>query len=585
MGHHTNRMPSIPQWCSDQLHDLLGFTDTSLAKYLVSVAKKARNSADIMAVLAEGNVKASESQKKNFADQLLARVQAGTAVGGTPEESRRTNADWVKKASAYDLVDMEDKDEKKLKKVKKQAKKEKKDALKRKRQYRKENGSSEEEEESGGVERYRRTLQEREERRLKEVTPEEQAELDREQDIKERDELVQRMLDRDQSKTKQKVKSEDVQKDDEAFQKRVQMEEQLIRGEKVVDEAGREVTEDRLREESRRIYLKKREEREIALLRQELEDEQELFEGARLTDAERKRIELSKRILSMVDEREGGKDEKNDGFYRLPDELNEKASKAQQDQELLTSRYVEPKHEKSEQELWEQSQTQKAAGSRKKKANKADSYELVFEEKIDFVMQESTKGYDKRSKNVKQEPKVSMVSTAVTEHEKILAGRKKLPVFAYREEFLAAVKENKVLILVGETGSGKTTQIPQYLHEIGYSELGKIGCTQPRRVAAMSVAARVAQEMNVRLGQEVGYSIRFENCTSQKTILEYMTDGMLLRQILTEPDLSSFSCMVIDEAHERTLHTDILFGLLKDIVRFRDDLKVIVSSATLGKFD
>ena len=87
--------------------------------------------------------------------------------------------------------------------------------------------------------------------------------------------------------------------------------------------------------------------------------------------------------------------------------------------------------------------------------------------------------------------------------------------------------------------------------------------------------------MNVKLGHEVGYSIRFENCTSRKTIIQYMTDGMLLREILTEPDLASYSCMVIDEAHERTLHTDILFGLVKDIVRFRDDLKLIISSATL----
>lgn len=97
----------------------------------------------------------------------------------------------------------------------------------------------------------------------------------------------------------------------------------------------------------------------------------------------------------------------------------------------------------------------------------------------------------------------------------------------------------------------------------------------------MSVAARVAQEMNVRLGKEVGYSIRFENCTSDVTRIQYMTDGMLLREILTEPDLASYSCMIIDEAHERTLHSDILFGLVKDIVRFRPDLKLIISSATM----
>lgn len=97
----------------------------------------------------------------------------------------------------------------------------------------------------------------------------------------------------------------------------------------------------------------------------------------------------------------------------------------------------------------------------------------------------------------------------------------------------------------------------------------------------MSVAARVSQEMNVRLGNEVGYSIRFNDCTSDKTMIKYMTDGMLLREFLTEPDLSSYSVMIIDEAHERSLHTDILLGLIKDIARFREDLKVIISSATL----
>nr|NVI75396.1 lethal (2) 37Cb [Cucujiformia] len=100
-------------------------------------------------------------------------------------------------------------------------------------------------------------------------------------------------------------------------------------------------------------------------------------------------------------------------------------------------------------------------------------------------------------------------------------------------------------------------------------------------VAAMSVAARVAQEMNVKLGNDVGYSIRFEDCTSERTIIKYMTDGTLHREFLSEPDLQSYSVMIIDEAHERTLHTDILFGLVKDITRFRSDLKLLISSATL----
>ena len=165
--------------------------------------------------------------------------------------------------------------------------------------------------------------------------------------------------------------------------------------------------------------------------------------------------------------------------------------------------------------------------------------------------------------------------------ESLALERSLLPIYPYRDELLSAVAEHQILIIVAETGAGKTTQIPQYLHEAGYSQMGKIGCTQPRRVAAMSVAARVAQEMHVKLGNEVGYSIRFEDCTSDKTIIKYMTDGMLLREFLGEPDLGSYSVMIIDEAHERTLHTDVLFGLVKDIARFRPDLKLLISSATL----
>ena len=126
------------------------------------------------------------------------------------------------------------------------------------------------------------------------------------------------------------------------------------------------------------------------------------------------------------------------------------------------------------------------------------------------------------------------------ERKKINDQRKSLPVYPFREEFLKAIRDNQVLVIVGETGSGKTTQLPQYLHEVGYTKKGMIGITQPRRVAAMSVAARVATEMNVKLGHEVGYSIRFEDCTSDRTIMKYMTDGILLREFLTEPTLNSY---------------------------------------------
>uniref|UniRef100_A0A8D2PRI1 RNA helicase n=1 Tax=Zosterops lateralis melanops TaxID=1220523 RepID=A0A8D2PRI1_ZOSLA len=176
------------------------------------------------------------------------------------------------------------------------------------------------------------------------------------------------------------------------------------------------------------------------------------------------------------------------------------------------------------------------------------------------------------------------VPEAERRRQSLQDSRRSLPIFPFRDELVAAVAQHQILVIEGETGSGKTTQIPQYLHEevTGYTRGGmKIGVTQPRRVAAMSVAARVAVEMGTKLGNEVGYSIRFEDCTSERTVLKYMTDGMLLREFLTEPDLASYSVIMVDEAHERTLHTDVLFGLIKDIARFRPRLKVLVASATL----
>ncbi|GAA5971353.1 hypothetical protein JCM8115_003473 [Rhodotorula mucilaginosa] len=160
--------------------------------------------------------------------------------------------------------------------------------------------------------------------------------------------------------------------------------------------------------------------------------------------------------------------------------------------------------------------------------------------------------------------------------------RQYLPAFASREALLKIVRENQVVVVIGETGSGKTTQLTQFLHEEGYSNYGLIGCTQPRRVAAMSVAQRVSEEMEVELGAEVGYSIRFEDCTSEKTVIKYMTDGVMLRESLNEGDLDRYSVIILDEAHERSLNTDILMGLLRKILSRRRDLKLIVTSATMN---
>jgi pre-mRNA-splicing factor ATP-dependent RNA helicase DHX38/PRP16 len=197
---------------------------------------------------------------------------------------------------------------------------------------------------------------------------------------------------------------------------------------------------------------------------------------------------------------------------------------------------------------------------------------------------DSADEYTKESKFADAMRAISQTKSAASEFARtktIRQQREFLPVFRCRSEFLQIVDENQIVVVIGETGSGKTTQLTQYLHEHGYTRNGKIGCTQPRRVAAMSVAARVAQEMGVELGQEVGYAIRFEDCTSDKTMIKYMTDGVLLRESLRESDLDGYSAIVMDEAHERSLHTDVLFGILRQILSRRRDLRLIVTSATM----
>ncbi|RYP27298.1 hypothetical protein DL768_011284 [Monosporascus sp. mg162] len=187
-------------------------------------------------------------------------------------------------------------------------------------------------------------------------------------------------------------------------------------------------------------------------------------------------------------------------------------------------------------------------------------------------------GGNKFSEHMKKNDGASSFSQSKTLREQ----REFLPAFAVREDLLRVIRDNQVVIVVGETGSGKTTQLTQFLHEDGYTKLGMIGCTQPRRVAAMSVAKRVAEEMEVKLGSIVGYAIRFEDCTSKDTVIKYMTDGVLLRESLNEPDLDRYSCVIMDEAHERALNTDVLMGLFNKILQRRRDLKLIVTSATMN---
>ncbi|KAK6841474.1 helicase associated domain-containing protein [Apiospora arundinis] len=400
-------------------------------------------------------------------------------------------------------------------------------------------------------------------------------------DRREADEFAKRLKAKDDGKSKV-VEDRSSGKESKAMEERRRIAD---------DAAARRAAMPDLRERSRQDYLKKREAERLALLRKQVADEQaELRSGARLSDKERAEFAKNLEVLSLAEQRLKI-DDHRDGYYMPEDYITEKGKiDRKKKEEALYKRYVDKDEygqEKfvTEHEEWEREQTQKA----KAQINRAErqyegDYSLVMDEEqyINWSLDSTLAGEGKQLTK-EQQFLDAQIDAAEKKALSIQETRKSLPIAAYRDEFIAAINEYQILVIVGETGSGKTTQLPQYLHEAGFTKDGKkVGCTQPRRVAAMSVAARVAEEMGSKVGNEVGYSIRFEDNTSDKTILKYMTDGMLLREFMTEPDLAGYSALMIDEAHERTVHTDILLALVKDLSRERPDLKLLISSATMN---
>ncbi|KAK4046359.1 hypothetical protein OIV83_006140 [Microbotryomycetes sp. JL201] len=409
-------------------------------------------------------------------------------------------------------------------------------------------------------------------------------ERERLQDLKERDEFAQRMKEREKEKTRNIVEDRSSKNDIESAARRALASDPNALGNALPA----------LRHRSRQAYLGKREQQQLDLLRLEIADDEREFRGVKLTRREREELERKKELLRLAEERLAI-DEGFDG-YQMPDDYENEQGKidSRRKKDVLSARYqdVKPRSRQGKDsefitdlEQYEMEQTAKAqlaTGAMDREAVQ-DEYDFVFDDSVKIAFALDADSKIEGTMSLKDAALQAQIDEAERRAQSIDEVRKSLPVYEWREQFLAAVREYQVVIIEGETGSGKTTQLPQYLHEGGFTKGGlKIGCTQPRRVAAMSVAARVAEEMGCRVGAEVGYSIRFEDCTSDKTVIKYMTDGMLLREFLTEPDLAAYSVMIIDEAHERTLSTDILLGLVKDIARFRPEFRLLISSATLN---
>ncbi|RCI13135.1 hypothetical protein L249_1133 [Ophiocordyceps polyrhachis-furcata BCC 54312] len=395
----------------------------------------------------------------------------------------------------------------------------------------------------------------------------------RQNDVEERDNSAKRPRENDGGK------SHENPRDEEASSRR----------RTAPDTTAREAAIPDLRERSRQEYLSKRETERLALLRRQVADETaELRSGVRLSDREKSEFARNREVLRLAEERLRI-DDHRDAYFMPEDNMLDKPDRTNPG----SASWSENAGDRlTDYQRWERDQTVKA----KSQINRTDrdddddddddKYALMLdpEQYVKWSFDSKIAGEGKMLPQTKEQLLLdARIEAAETKASLIQKTRKSLPVYQYRDQFLAAMEEHQILIIVGETGSGKTTQLPQYLHEAGYTKDGlKVGCTQPRRVAAMSVAARVADELGVKVGNEVGYSIRFEECTSDKTRLKYMTDGMLLREFMVDPKLDGYSVLMIDEAHERTVHTDILLGLVKDLARERRDLKLLISSATMN---
>uniref|UniRef100_A0A8C7JFN0 RNA helicase n=1 Tax=Oncorhynchus kisutch TaxID=8019 RepID=A0A8C7JFN0_ONCKI len=551
-------MANLEQWVSDSLHDILGLSDRYVAQFMIGSARKSSSSQDFVAHLKSTGTIDINQRVIAFAQELYEKIPRKQVVEKPARAIERHVMEIERKNRTYTLLSDSESDGEAVREREKEKKKSKDRGDKRKHLRKREESQSSSEEETPKRETGCSFREEEEEW--------EKEERERVLDLEERDAFAERMKLKDKDKTRNIMERTDKKGYEEA-QKRLKMAEEDHK--KILPE---------LRKESRRNYLSKREAEKLEDLEAEIADEEYLFSTDALTERERKELEYKRNLRDLAkDYKKAGAKEKEErkNRYYMPEE---KRSKRDMELELEM-----PMEGGGEQGRWEEERLKTASlifGAKKEREKglkaEREKYQLILEEDemINFVSSDKSP--------CDNEQYSAALSQAEVQKQSIQEVRRSLPVFPYREDLLLAIQQHQILVIEGETGSGKTTQIPQFLMESGYNDGGmKIGCTQPRRVAAMSVAARVAQEVGVKLGNEVGYSIRFEDCTSERTVLKYMTDGMLLREFLTEPDLASYSVVIIDEAHERTLHTDILFGLIKDIARFRPDLKVLVASATL----
>ena len=413
----------LKAWVADALHAVAGFSSSTAAAYVASLPSRASSRDQLSQLLREADISDS-----NFCDELWQRARGSAGAQTSTQQPRRRRQPLP---------------------------------------------ASNEDDTSKRIEQLREKQKRRTQRTQQVVDPEAQRKdnaLD--EDLEERDALVQRMRERDEQRTRRLEAEQGLSQQEIA--------ELATRG--TVDPLAREDDVKMMRKFARQAYLDKWEAKQLDLLQAEVDQEEQLFGDESLTAEEKQQHELSKKILAMAKDRH--RFQKNDDGYRVPDAYEDRPkdqSLAEARESALNQRYEEEEEPLTEQELWDQEQQRRAGSSRQKKKSRYDvsDEDYVFEDHVDFVRDAMLmKGKDDVKKGKKADLAVPEIERSsrdskklakLTAHEELLAVRKKLPVYAYREEFLEAVQDNQVLIVVGETGSGKTTQLPQ-------SDLGVPSC-------------------------------------------------------------------------------------------------------------
>ncbi|CAK9147996.1 unnamed protein product [Ilex paraguariensis] len=467
----------IKTWVSDKLMSLLGYSHPNLVQYAISLSRKASSPAEIVDRLVDVGV-SSTGETRTFAAEIFAKVERRTSGPNMYQQQEREAAMLARRQRTYAMLDADDDEDDAGGAAGNGAasatsQSTRADTHNKRFRRRTENQDFEDDEE---------VVEREEKRQVKRRTSQEEdddsaSEEELLRDQQEREELERHIRERDAAGTRKLTESKLTRKEEEEAVRRSNALEQ--------DDIHS------LRKVSRQEYLKKREQKKLEEIRDDIEDEQYLFEGVKLTEAEHRELRYKKQIYELVKKRSEEADNINE--YKMPDAYDEEGGVNQEKRfSVALQRYRDPSgvdkmNPFAEQEAWEDHQIGKATlnyGSKDRK-QKSDDYQFVFEDQIEFIKASVMDGA-----NFEQGLSTESIdkSLAISEFEKLQDERKTLPIYPYRDELLQAVHDHQVLVIVGETGSGKTTQIPQYLHEAGSVDSCSIQLSPGIRTSAFLVS-------------------------------------------------------------------------------------------------